>query len=228
MKIILIGHKGMLGTILYEKLLSKGASSLSDAELLAILLRIGTKGKTAIDLARDLLITVGGLRQLMESEQEILCQHSGIGVAKYVQIKAALELGRRHLHQNLGHKDVLKNSAETKQYLIACLRHHQQEIFACLFLNSHNQIIAYEEMFYGTIDSSVVHPREVVKRTLSNNAAGVIFAHNHPSGITDPSISDKKLTKRLIKSLALIDVHVFDHVIVGDCRVFSFAENELM
>lgn len=211
-----------------EKLLSRGAEALSDAELLAILLRIGIKGKTAIDLARDLLAVTGGLRQLMECKQEILCQHPGIGLAKYVQIKAALELTKRYLQQNLGHKDILKNSSDTKQYLIACLRHHQQEIFACLFLNSHNQVIAYEEMFYGTINSSVVHPREVVKKTLSHNAAGVIFAHNHPSGIIDPSLADKQLTKRLVKSLALIDVHVFDHVIVGDCKVFSFAENGLM
>jgi DNA repair protein RadC len=211
-----------------EKLLSKGATSLSDAELLAILLRIGIKGKTAIDLARDLLTTTGGLRQLLESEQKILCQHSGIGIAKYAQIQAALELARRHLYQNLEQKDILKNSAETKQYLIARLRHHQQEIFACLFLDSHNQIIGYKEMFHGTIDKSTVYPREVVKQALSYNAAAIIFAHNHPSGIITPSLADKQLTKRLIRSLNLIDVHVFDHIIVGNKEVFSFAENELM
>jgi DNA repair protein RadC len=211
-----------------EKLLSKGAGSLSDAELLAILLRIGIKGKTAIDLARDLLITTGGLRQLLESDQKILCQHSGVGIAKYAQIQAALELARRHLHQNLEQKDVLKNSAETKQYLIARLRHHQQEIFACLFLDSHNQIIGYKEMFYGTIDKSIVYPREVVKKALSYNAASIIFAHNHPSGIITPSLADKQLTQRLIRSLNLIDVHVFDHIIVGDTTVFSFAENKLI
>jgi DNA repair protein RadC len=211
-----------------EKLLSKGAASLSDAELLAILLRIGVKGKTAIDLARDLLTTTGGLRQLLESEQKVLCQHSGIGMAKYVQIQAALELARRHLYQNLHHKDVLTNSTETKSYLIARLRHQQQEIFACLFLNNQNQIIAYEELFYGTINNSVVHPREVIKKILSHNAAAVIFAHNHPSGSTAPSSSDQQVTRRLIRTLDLIDVHVFDHIIIGDNHVFSFAEHELM
>jgi len=211
-----------------EKLLSKGASALSDAELLAILLRVGIKGKTAIDLARDLLTTSGGLRQLLESEQNILCQHSGIGIAKYAQIQAALELARRHLYQNLSYKDALHNSTETKKYLITRLRHKQQEIFACLFLNKHNQILGYEEISYGTIDCSIVHPREVIKKALSYNATTIIFAHNHPSGMTTPSTADKQLTTRLIKSLALVDIKVFDHIIVGEGEVFSFAEHKLI
>jgi DNA repair protein RadC len=211
-----------------EKLLLKGTNALSDAELLAILLRTGVKGKTAIDLARDLLTTTGGLRQLLESEQKVLCKYHGIGIAKYAQIQAALELAKRHLYQNLIHRDALVNSTETKKYLISRLRHQQREVFACLFLNINNKIIDYAEMFYGTINTSAVHPREVVKKALNCNAASVIFAHNHPSGVAIPSSADKKLTIKLAKSLSLVDIRSFDHIIIGEGTAFSFAENGLM
>lgn len=211
-----------------EKLLAKGPIALSDAELLAILLRTGKRGKTAIDLARDLLIGFGGLRCLLDSDQKTICKYSGIGIAKYTQFQAALELAKRHLHEKLKCKDALNDSKETKQYLIANLRHRKQEIFAVIFLNSHNQVLGYEELFFGTIDSSVVHPREVVKKALSYNAAGAVFAHNHPSGVSSPSLADKQLTLQLIKALSLIDVRVLDHIIIGEGDVFSFAEKNLL
>jgi DNA repair protein RadC len=211
-----------------EKLLAKGAAALSDAELLAILLRTGTKGKTAVDLARELLTTCGGLRKILESDFQKLKSYSGIGIAKFVQLQAALEIARRNLQENLQKKDALSNPAATKQYLCSQLRHHQQEIFACIFLDSHNQIIRYEELFFGTINSSNIFPREVVKKALSYNAAGVIFAHNHPSGIARPSNADKQITAKLIKALDLVDIKVLDHVIVGDVDCLSFVEHDLL
>ncbi len=208
-----------------EKLLNNGAANLSDAELLAILLRVGRKGKTAVDLARDLLQTFGGLRNLFEIDQKTLCEYPGIGIAKYSQLQAALELARRHLYQNLAQKPVIANSKDTKEYLTAKLRHQQHEVFACLFLDAKHKIINYEELFSGTIDSSNIHPREVLKKTLSHNAAAVIFAHNHPSGNATPSDADRDVTQQLKKALEMIDVKVLDHIIVGDGNVTSFAEH---
>jgi DNA repair protein RadC len=207
-----------------EKLILKGAMALSDAELLAILLRTGTKGKTAIDLARELLEKCGGLRKLLESDYQKLRSHSGMGIAKFVQLQAALELARRNLQEHLQKRDALCDTEETKKYLCAQLRHKQQEVFACIFLDSHNQIIRYEELFFGTINSSNIYPREVVKKALSYNAAGVIFAHNHPSGVPKPSVADKQITTKLIKALDLVGIKVLDHVIIGDADCFSFAE----
>ena len=211
-----------------EKLLAKGALALSDAELLAILLRIGKKGQTAVDLARDLLAAHGGLRNLLVLSQRELCNHAGIGVAKYGQIQAALELARRHLQAFLDRKDVFVHSVATKRYLISRLRHHQQEVFACLFLDNRNCLICYEELFYGTINSSTIHPREIAKKALLHNAAAIIMAHNHPSGSAEPSQADKKITRQLLKALDLIEVRVLDHVIIGDGEPFSFTEYGLL
>ncbi len=208
-----------------EKLLAKGAAALSDAELLAILLRVGKKGKTAVDLARDLLQAFGGLRNLFEIDQKTLCDYPGIGIAKYTQLQAALELARRRLYQNLAQKDVIDNSTDTKEYLIAQLRHHKQEVFACLFLDSQHHIICYEELFHGTIDNSTIYPREVLKKVLNYNATAVIFAHNHPSGIATPSDADRDITQHLKIALNMIDVSVLDHIIVGDGCTTSFAEH---
>lgn len=207
-----------------EKLLAKGAVSLSDAELLAILLRIGCKGKTAVDLARELLSAFGGLRNLLAASQQELCSYSGIGITKYVQLQAALEITRRHLQGGLKHKDVLTHSADTKYYLASRLRDHKQEVFACLFLDNRNHIICYEELFYGTVNSSTVHPREVVRKALSFNAAAVILAHNHPSGVAKPSLADVLVTKQLVAALVLIDVRVLDHIIIGDGKAISLLE----
>lgn len=209
-----------------EKLLTKGATALSDAELLAILLRIGKKGKTAVDLARELLTTFGNLKNLLNATPKQLCKHSGIGLTKYIQLQAALEIARRQLQTTLQNKDVLTNSEDTKYYLVSQLCHHKQEVFACLFLNNRNHIICYQELFYGTINNSTVHPREVAKKSLELNAAAVILAHNHPSGVAKPSRADKSITRQLAKALALIDVKVLDHIIVGDKKAYSLFEHE--
>jgi DNA repair protein RadC len=176
-----------------EKLLSKGAASLSDAELLAIFLRTGLQGKTAIDLSRDLLTEFDGLRGMIEADSRSFCQIRGLGLAKYSQIQAAIELGKRYLQENLGKKDVLSSPNDTKNFLIAQLRAYPHEVFACLFLDNRHQIISFDEMFKGTIDGASVYPREVVKQALARNAAAVIFAHNHPSGIAEPASPTKIL-----------------------------------
>ena len=212
-----------------EKLLAQGPAALSDAELLAIFLRTGTPGQTAVDLARSLLGAFGGLRTLLDASQERVCQEHGLGTAKYAQLQAVLEMARRHLHASLQRTDVLKNSPETRSYLTSHLRHRPNEVFACLFLDAQNRVISFDEIAQGTIDGVNVYLREVVRRALRHNAAGVILAHNHPSGDATPSQADKTLTRALSKALALIDVLVLDHIIIGDGQTTSLAEEgELM
>lgn len=211
-----------------EKLLSLGATSLSDAELLAIFLRTGVAGKTALDLARDLLNDFGGLRSLLEADQQPLCKTKGLGVSKYVQLKACLELGRRYLESRLIHGDALSCPNTTRRYLLARLRAYPYEVFACLFLDNRHRVIRFEEMFRGTIDGANVHPREIVKKALEYNAAAVILAHNHPSGVAEPSRADKSLTQRLRDALALVEVRVLDHFVIGDGETVSFAERGLI
>lgn len=211
-----------------EKLLSLGATSLSDAELLAIFLRTGVAGKTALDLARDLLNDFGGLRPLLEADQQPLCKTKGLGVSKYVQLKACLELGRRYLESRLIRGDALSCPNTTRRYLLARLRAYPYEVFACLFLDNRHRVIRFEEMFRGTIDGASVHPREIVKKALEYNAAAVILAHNHPSGVAEPSRADKSLTQRLRDALALVEVRVLDHFVIGDGETVSFAERGLI
>ncbi len=211
-----------------EKLLLKGSAALSDAELLAIFLRSGTPGRTAVDLARDLLKQFDGLRPLLEAEAEALCAMHGLGSAKYVQLKAALELGRRYLEAGLKRDTALTNPQQTRDYLKCRLRAYPHEVFACLFLDNRHRIIGFEELFSGTINGASVHPREVVKRGLFHNAAALIFAHNHPSGIAEPSEADRSITTRLKDALALVDIRVLDHFIIGDKEVVSFAEKGLI
>lgn len=207
-----------------EKLLQRGASALSDAELLAIFLRTGIKGKTAVDLARDIISHFGGLRHLLLAEQKAFCHFSGLGEAKYAQLQAVLELSRRHLRETLQRGDFLQNPQDTRNYLSARLRDLPYEVFACLFLDSQHRVIEFEELFQGTINSSAVHPREVVRKTLHYNAAAVILAHNHPSGVAEPSQADRHITRQLADALALIDVRVLDHVVVGDGECVAFSE----
>ncbi|MFQ5659458.1 MAG: DNA repair protein RadC [Gammaproteobacteria bacterium] len=211
-----------------EKLLEKGPVSLSDAELLAIFLRTGVNGKTAIDLARDLLSEHQGLRLLLETDRATLCQTHGLGTAKYVQMQAALELGRRYLESALKRDDMLANPEHTRNYLRARLRAYPYEVFACVFLDNRHRVIAFEELFTGTIDGASVHPREVVRRALFHNAAALIFAHNHPSGVAEPSRSDRTITQRLQQALTLMDIRVLDHIVVGDSETVSFAERGLL
>lgn len=211
-----------------EKLLARGASALSDAELLAIFLRTGLPGKSAVELARELLQHFDGLRGLLEAEQNAFCAVKGMGEAKFVQLQASLELSRRHLLSTLQRGDALTSPTDTRSYLSAQLRHREREIFACLYLDNRHRVLGYEELFFGTIDGASVHPREVVRRAIAHNAAAVILAHNHPSGVTEPSRSDEDITRRLKDALALVDVRVLDHMIVGDGAITSLAERGLI
>ena len=207
-----------------EKLLSRGPQILSDAELLAIFLRTGVNGKTAVDVARDLLKEYGGLRALLETDRQNFCRGHGLGNAKYALLQAVLEMGRRHLYETLQRGDALGSPADTRRFLLARLRDYPHEIFACMFLDNRHRIIEFNEMFRGTIDGTSVHPREVVKQALALNAAAVIFAHNHPSGVAEPSQADYRLTRRLQDALGLVDIRVLDHIVIGDGYTVSLAE----
>jgi len=211
-----------------EKLLDLGPKALSDAELLAIFLRVGCVGKSAVDLARELLQEYGGLRQLLEASQAEFCKGHGLGSAKYAQLQAVLEMGRRHLSATMKEGDLLTTPSLVKSYLSAQLRHQPREVFAVLFLDNQNRLIAYEELFYGTIDSASVYPREVVKKALAFNSSALILAHNHPSGVAEPSQADQRITQRLQDALNLVDIRVLDHMVVGDSEVISFAERGLL
>lgn len=211
-----------------EKLLHTGAASLSDAELLAIFLGSGSKGLSAIDLARALLSRFGSLTSILSASAKDFCRQNGIGITKYVQLQAILELSHRHLREQLEGRDVLTSSELTREYLRARLRHYEHEVFACLYLDNQHRVVSLEELFCGTIDGAAVYPREVVKRCLHNNAAAVIFAHNHPSGVSEPSQADISITQRLKTALNTIDVRVLDHIVVGSNDVVSFAERGLI
>ena len=207
-----------------EKLLARGAGALSDAELLAIFLRTGVPGKTAVDLARDILQHFGGLRGLLTANQSAFCAFAGLGIAKFSQLQAVLELSRRHLAENLQRGDTLRDPTATRRYLSARLRDYPHEVFGCLFMDNRHRVIIFEELFRGTINGASVHPREVVRRALAHNAAAVILAHNHPSGVAEPSEADRQLTRRLQAALELVDVKVLDHIVIGDGESVAFAE----
>lgn len=210
-----------------DKLLSRGPQALTDAELLAIFLRTGVTGKTAVDLARELLDGFGGLRALLKADRGSFCAHKGLGEAKYAQLQAVLEMARRHLFETVKRGEPLTRAQDTRNYLAARLRDYPHEVFACLFLDNRHRVIEFEELFRGTVDGASVHPREVVKRALHHNAAAVILTHNHPSGVSEPSQSDQRITQRLKDALALVDIRVLDHIVVGDESV-SFAERGLI
>lgn len=207
-----------------EKLLQHGAHVLSDAELLAIFLRTGVTGISAVDLARNLLHSFGSLRALLEANKNEFCQQHGLGPAKYVQLQAVMEMSRRHMESTLSRGDALVDAKTTQNYLKQRLRAYSHEVFACLFLDNKHRMIAFEELFRGTLDGAAVYPREVVKQALAHNAAAIIFAHNHPSGSAQPSQADYDITQRLKSALHLIDIRVLDHIIIGDGESLSFAE----
>jgi DNA repair protein RadC len=207
-----------------EKLLEQGAERLTDTELLAIFLRTGCAGKSAVDLARDLLNRFGNLRRLLEAKQDEFCLAQGLGPAKFTQLQAVLEMAKRHLAEQLSSGPTCSSVDQVKQFLTAQLRHKPHEVFAGLFLDNQHKLLQYRELFRGTIDGASVYPREVVKQVLECNAAAIIFAHNHPSGIAEPSRADRQITNQLRDALALIDVRVVDHFVVGDGEMVSFAE----
>lgn len=207
-----------------ERLLRDGAGVLSDAELLAVLLQTGVRGRTAVDLGRDLLQHFGGLRGLLTAPPLTLNRQRGLGPAKCAALQAAIELSRRHLGETLQRGDALASPEHTRRFLAAQLRDQLQEVFGCLFLDTRHRVIRYVELFHGTVDGAAVHPREVVRRALDLNAAAVIAAHNHPSGAAEPSAADRALTRRLSEALALVDIRLLDHVVIGDGEWVSFAE----
>ncbi|MDT8429351.1 MAG: DNA repair protein RadC [Pseudomonadales bacterium] len=211
-----------------EKLLTLGASHLSDAELLAIFLRTGVAGSTALDIGRGLLQRFGSLGGILGARQEEFCQHPGLGPGKYALFQSVLELAQRHMKERLDSSDALTSSELTRDYLRFRLGNYQHEVFACLYLDNQHRVLAMEELFRGTIDGAAVYPREVVKRCLYNNAAAVIFAHNHPSGVAEPSQADIAITNRLRRALETIDVRVLDHMVVGRKDVVSFAERGML
>ena len=211
-----------------EKLVKNGAKSLSDTELLAIFLRTGITGKSAVDLARDLLKQFGSLTNLFAANQREFCLLPGMGIAKYTQLQAVLEMARRALGDEFKNRDIMDSPELVRDYLRLTLQNKEYEIFLGIFLDTKNRTIATEELFNGTLTQTSVYPREVIKRVLHHNAASIIFAHNHPSGAAEPSHADKVLTTTLKQALALIDVKVLDHFIVGDGTTLSFAENGLI
>lgn len=211
-----------------EKLLALGAEALTDAELLAIFLRTGVPGKSAVDLARELLATYGGLVGLLSAGQGDFCSGKGLGVAKFVQLRAVLEMSRRYLREELSERDAITSPEATRRYLKMRLRGYPYEVFAGLFLDNRHRVLEYQELFRGTIDGASVHPREVVRAAMNCNAAAVIFAHNHPSGVAEPSQADIRITERLRGALDYIDVRVLDHIIIGEGEGTSFAERGLL
>ena len=211
-----------------EKLLQRGAGSLSDAELLAIFIHAGTAGRSALEVARDALAASGSLSALLTADRQNFCATPGLGDARYSVLQAALEISRRHVLQGVLQRDVLQSPEHVRHYLSLHLTGLGHEVFSALFLDNRHRVIEYRELFRGTIDSAAVYPREVVKYCLRSNAAAVIFAHNHPSGVAEPSDTDVRLTRKLIEALALIDVRVLDHLIIGQGVQTSLAERGLM
>jgi len=209
-------------------LLNQGAAALSDAELMAIFLRTGVQGGSAVDLAREMTKQFGSLRGVLDASPSDFCAIRGLGQTKYAQLHAALEIGRRYLAEQLNRGKVLDNPQTTRDFLNLKLRHLPHEIFACLFLDNQHQVICFEEMFRGTLDGASVYPREVVKRALALDAKAVIFAHNHPSGVAEPSTADQTLTKRLQEALDLVEIRVLDHFVVGEGEPVSFAERGML
>jgi len=211
-----------------EKLASAGLASLDDVELLAILLGTGAGRLSVIDLAESLLQAFGGLRGLLRAKRKDLENQRGLGPAKTAKLLAVLELSRRYLHEALVRSDPLESPEATEQYLKSVLRDHSNEVFACLFLDTRHRVIAFEELFYGTIDGATVYPRVVAEKALQHGAAALIVAHNHPSGICEPSLADQAITRRLKQALALLDIRLLDHFVVGEGVPVSMAARGLV
>ncbi len=211
-----------------DKLLQRGPASLSDAEVLAVILRTGRRGHTALDMARELLLRFGSLAGLLAAGQETLLDSPGLGAGKVAQLAAALELGRRHALEEARAGSALCSPRETRRFLQHHLGGQQREVFTCLFLDNQHRILRCEDLFYGTLDGAAVYPREVAVRALQYHAAAVILAHNHPSGVAEPSQADRRITERLQSALGLLDIRVLDHVIIGRGQSYSFAESGLL
>jgi DNA repair protein RadC len=211
-----------------EKLLERGAAALSDAELLAILLRTGTRGRSAVALARDLLKKFHSLRKFIAADRPSFCAEPGLGPARFAELQAAVEIARRQMSETLRAGPSLASPKATRDFLSTQLRDLEHEVFCCLYLDKRHRLIQYQELFRGTIDGASVHPREIVKLALQRNSAAVIIAHNHPSGVAEPSQADELITQRVKEALGLVDIRLLDHIIVGDGVSVSLAERGLI
>lgn len=211
-----------------ERLIAQGPAALSDAELLAVFLRIGVKGKSAVDLARDCLQAFGSLRRMFAAPLADYTRIPGMGPAKYAQLQAVVELARRAIHEDLRAAAAFDQPAAVSDYLRLHLGARDAEVFVALFLDAQHRLIASEDLFHGSLTQTAVYPREVVKRALAYNAASVIFAHNHPSGVAEPSQADRMLTDTLKQALGLVDVRVLDHFVVAGPKTLSFAQHGLL
>jgi DNA repair protein RadC len=211
-----------------EKLAALGVGALSDAELLAVLLGTGAARQPVMQIAEQLLAGFGGLRGLLQAEHDSLQQQPGLGPAKSGQLMAVLELSKRYLGERIRRGSPLESPDLTEQYLKSVLRDHPHEVFACLFLDTRHRVIAYEELFHGTIDGATVYPRVVAEKALRHGAAALIAAHNHPSGVSEPSLADQAITRRLKDALALLDIRLLDHFVVGDGAPVSMASRGLV
>jgi len=211
-----------------EKLLAQGAHTLSDAEVLAILLRTGRTGQSAVEVAAQLIARFDGLNGLIRAAPEIACQAPGMGRAKWACIQAATELAKRTLHNEISRGELLNSPVAVRNYLTLWLRDKPSEAFVGLFLDNQNRLICAEQLFQGTLSQTAVYPREIVRRAIELNAGAMIFAHNHPSGLAEPSHADKLLTEGLKEALSHLDIRVLDHLIVADNHTLSFAEKGLL
>ena len=211
-----------------EKLLARGAAALTDAELLAILLRSGIPGSSALDLAKDILKNFATLRKLIAADRQKFCAQSGLGLVRFAQMQAALEISRRQLTESLRAGPVLSTPRATQDFLFSQIRDLEHEVFCCIYLDNRHRLIHFAELFRGTIDGASVHPREIVKQALQQNCAAVIVAHNHPSGIAEPSRADELITLKIKEALALVDIRLLDHIVVGDGVAVSLAERGLI
>lgn len=211
-----------------EKLIAQGPQSLSDAELIAVLLGSGVSGVSAVDMARQILVRFGGLTALFSADRRELVSLTGVGAKRYALFQVVRELARRHRLEKLQRPNCMTDPSAVKRFLITALKGRHREVFMCLYLDSQHRVILVEELFEGTIDGASVYPREVVVQALKHQAAAVIFAHNHPSGVAEPSQADQRITQRLISALKVVDIVVLDHMVVGDTVVVSFAERGLL
>jgi DNA repair protein RadC len=211
-----------------EKLLDRGVEALSDAELLAVVIGVGTRRRNVLELARSHIASFGSLRELLNAERTRWKDKEGVGDARFAALQAVLELARRHLLEPIKVGSAFQAPDATRKFLLAQLRDRPYEVFCCLFLNKRHRLIAFEELFRGTTDTATVHIREVMRETIRHNATAVILAHNHPSGSIEPSQADESITRRLKDALAVMEVRVLDHVIVGEAGCFSFSEHGLL
>jgi len=211
-----------------EKLLRQGAAALTDAELVAVFLRTGMVGKSAVDLGRELLDRFGGLSGLCRADKKSACAAPGVGEAKYALLQAVMEMARRTLDEDMKAGDALDSPEAVRAYLRLILHGKEYEVFCCVFLDAQNRVIAVEELFRGTLTQTSVYPREIIKRALFHNAGALILAHNHPSGVAESSQADRQLTRRLAEALALVDIRVLDHFIVAGASSLSFKESGQM